>query len=201
MLCRSGWKEGIIAGTGEAESDMDNVRHREAIMSIGVLLKYIVLSLLGVAFIWFVAVSLPFHIGDWDAAPFPLPMGTVSLIAWVPMILGACVILWCYGLFISIARGTPWPFDPPRKLVVAGPYRFVRNPMEVGFFLILLGEALLFRSIAVVAYWLIGLAILYLRGVLFEEPGLRRRFGAAYGRYRKSVPRWIPRLRPYRQDE
>jgi len=73
--------------------------------------------------------------------------------------------------------------------------------MEVGFFLILLGEALLFRSIAVVAYWLIGLAILYLRGVLFEEPGLRRRFGAAYGRYRKSVPRWIPRLRPYRQDE
>jgi len=170
-------------------------------MSVGVVLKNTVLSLLGVAFVWFFAVSLPFHIGDWNAAPFPLPMGAVSVIAWIPMIVGACVFLWCYGLFIVIGRGTPWPFAAPRRLVMAGPYRFVRNPMEVGFFLILLGEALLFRSIALVLYWLTGLAILYVRGVLVEEPGLRSKFGATYERYRKSVPRWIPRLRPYRDDE
>jgi protein-S-isoprenylcysteine O-methyltransferase Ste14 len=128
-------------------------------------------------------------------------MGGISLVAWLPIILGSCVIIWCYGLFIVVGKGTPWHFDPPKKLVVAGPYRFVRNPMEASFLLILLGEVLLFRSAALVVYWLTGFAILHSRQVLHDEPVLRRRFGASYERYAGSVPRWIPRLSPYLEDE
>jgi protein-S-isoprenylcysteine O-methyltransferase Ste14 len=119
---------------------------------------------------------------------------------WIPMILGGCVFIWCYCLFIFVGQGTPWPFDPPKELVVAGPYRFVRNPMEGSFLLIVLGEALLFESISLLLYWLASFALLHMREELIEEPALRTRFGPSYERYIRSVPRWIPRLRPYKGD-
>ncbi len=168
-------------------------------MSVAALAKNLILSLLGLAFVWFFAVSLPFHIGNWDSGPFPLPMGAISLVGWVPMILGGCVLIWCYCLFVLVGKGTPWPFDPPKKLVVAGPYRFVRNPMEGSFLLVVLGEAVLFRSVVLIFYLLIGFVLLHIREVLVEEPALRRRFGQSYERYCKSVRLWIPRLIPYKE--
>ena len=170
-------------------------------MSAVLMVKNTVLSLLAIAYSWFFAVSLPFHIVDWDSGPFPLRMDAISVIAWLSMILGGCVFIWCYCLFVFVGRGTPWPFDPPKRLVVAGPYRFVRNPMGASFLLIVLGEALLFGSISLTLYWLASFALLHTREVLIGEPALRKRFGLSYERYFKSVPRWIPRLSPYVEEE
>jgi protein-S-isoprenylcysteine O-methyltransferase Ste14 len=160
-------------------------------------IKSIALSLLGVAVIWFFAVSLPFHIGDWDSGSLPFEAGVLGLLGWIAIALGGSLILWCYYLFLVVGRGTPWPFDPPKKLVVAGPYRIVRNPMEVSFLMIVLGEAFLFRSIALIVYGAISFALLHVREVFVEEPELRRRFGVPYEHYIESVPRWIPRLTPF----
>jgi protein-S-isoprenylcysteine O-methyltransferase Ste14 len=78
--------------------------------------------------------------------------------------------------------------------VTRGPYRLIRNPMYVGVLTTLLGESLFFGSLALLA-WTVAVAITFhLFVVLYEEPGLRDRFGADYGRYLTDVPRWLPRL-------
>ena len=100
-------------------------------------------------------------------------------------------------LFAAVGRGTLAPWDPPRRLVVRGPYRHLRHPMISGVALILAGEALALAS-GGIAIWLavfVGVNALYLP--LVEEPALRRRFGADYDRYTANVRRWIPRLRPW----
>jgi protein-S-isoprenylcysteine O-methyltransferase Ste14 len=165
------------------------------------MLKNIFISLLGLVVIWFFAASLPIRIAISGFDPFPVEIGSLRLIGWIPMILGALAILWCYGTFIFIGKGTPWPFAPPKKLVVEGLYRYVRNPMESGFILVLFGEALVFESSAIVLYLIFCLFWLHLKQVLIEEPGLRRRFGKTYEQYCNSVPRWIPRLKAYTGDD
>ena len=110
---------------------------------------------------------------------------------------GLALFAWCVGLFGRVGQGTLAPWDPTQKLVAAGPYRFVRNPMITGVAAMLLGEALFLGS------WLIGVWVLlfglinHAYFVLSEEPGLERRFGASYRAYKANVPRWIPRLRPW----
>ncbi len=100
-------------------------------------------------------------------------------------------------LFATHGRGTPAPWDPPQRLVVAGPYRHVRNPMITAVLLVLLAEALLLRSWGVAA-WLLFFATANMAYFpVIEEPGLRQRFGKAYEDYSTNVPRWIPRLRPW----
>lgn len=99
--------------------------------------------------------------------------------------------------FRDLGRGTPAPWDPPKSFVVAGVYRHVRNPMITGMILILLGEAALFRSWPLLAWALFFFAANLVYIPLVEEPGLVRRFGAAYERYRRNVPRWIPRWSPW----
>jgi protein-S-isoprenylcysteine O-methyltransferase Ste14 len=169
-------------------------------MSAAALAKNIVLSLFGLVFIWIVAVSVPFYLAHWGSSSFLTGLGAIRLIGWIPIILGGCVIVWCYCLFVFVGRGTPWPFAPPRKLVIAGPYRYVRNPMEGSFLLVVLGEAALFGSVALVFYWMICGVLLYVRQVTVDEPALTARFGPSYERYMRAVPRYIPRLRGYRED-
>jgi protein-S-isoprenylcysteine O-methyltransferase Ste14 len=164
-------------------------------------LKNIIISLLGLVVVWFLAASLPIRIAISGFDPFPVEISTLRLIGWIPIILGALAILWCYGIFNFIGKGTPWPFDPPKKLVVAGLYRYVRNPMESGIILVLFGEALLFESSAIVLYMIFCFLLLHLKQVLIEEPSLRRRFGKTYEQYCNSVPRWIPRLKAYTGDD
>ncbi len=100
----------------------------------------------------------------------------------------------CVYLFEVYGRGTPLPTAPPSAFVVAGPYRFVRNPMALGLLLLLGGEALLGRSRLMLLYGLAVFAAVHAFVVFVEEPGLQRRFGDAYARYRQQVPRWIPRI-------
>jgi protein-S-isoprenylcysteine O-methyltransferase Ste14 len=116
----------------------------------------------------------------------------------VPILLGAGIYFWCAWDFAFAGKGTPAPIDPPRELVARGLYRIVRNPMYVGVLLVVLGEAALFRSAALVIYAALLFVAFHLFVVLYEEPDLRRRFGESYERYRSAVPRWIPRLRGWR---
>jgi protein-S-isoprenylcysteine O-methyltransferase Ste14 len=110
---------------------------------------------------------------------------------------GFVFFAWCVSLFARVGRGTLAPWDPTRHLVVAGPYRFVRNPMISGVALMLFGEAAFWGSVAVGLWTASFLAINHLYFVLSEEPGLERRFGQEYRAYKAEVPRWIPRLRPW----
>jgi protein-S-isoprenylcysteine O-methyltransferase Ste14 len=110
--------------------------------------------------------------------------------------IGLGVFSWCVSLFGRVGRGTLAPWDPTRNLVVAGPYRYVRNPMISGVVAMLLGEALLGESLAVGLWACVFIFVNHLYFVWSEEPGLEKRFGASYRAYKAAVPRWIPRLRP-----
>jgi protein-S-isoprenylcysteine O-methyltransferase Ste14 len=114
---------------------------------------------------------------------------------------GAALVGHCIALFVRFGSGTLAPWDATRELVSTGAYRHSRNPMKAGLFLVLAGEALATRSIAL-ATWLACFAmvnVLYIR--LHEEPGLAERFGARYRDYCRRVPRWWPALRTHVRSE
>jgi protein-S-isoprenylcysteine O-methyltransferase Ste14 len=115
--------------------------------------------------------------------------------------IGFVLCVWTVKHLIKYGQGTPAPWDPPRKLVMSGPYGYSRNPMITGALLLLLAEALIFHSWPI-ASWMIlffvGNAIYF---PLVEEKGLEKRFGVEYLKYQARVPRWIPRLRPWEKSE
>jgi protein-S-isoprenylcysteine O-methyltransferase Ste14 len=115
----------------------------------------------------------------------------------VLIVLGLVLWVWTVRLFVRIGRGTLAPWDATRQLVVEGPYRRVRNPMITAVLAVLLGEAALFGSPALLTYAALFLGINWVWFVLEEEPGLERRFGDDYRSYRRNVPRWIPRRTPW----
>lgn len=129
-----------------------------------------------------------------------VPAGIAQGRFWIGLVPGAAglgLAIWSARLFLTVGEGTPAPWAPPRKLVVRGPYRHLRNPMITGILLILVAESLLFGSWPL-AGWTIGFFIvhaIYLARI--EEPSIERRFGEDYLRYKANVPRWIPRVAPW----
>ena len=109
--------------------------------------------------------------------------------------LGLALVLWCLVTFAFVGRGTAAPFDPPRKLVVVGPYRFVRNPIYIGAVVAMLGAAMVLWSGWLVLYSFVVLIVTHLLVIFYEEPHLRRVFGQAYEEYLRTVHRWIPTWR------
>lgn len=109
------------------------------------------------------------------------------------MVLGGAVVSWCGFLFAVRGQGTPAPFDPPRQFVATGPYRYVRNPIYIGALCLLLGLGLYQRSVSILLFAIFYALLIHAFVVLVEEPGLERRFGESYLRYKQSVNRWIPR--------
>jgi protein-S-isoprenylcysteine O-methyltransferase Ste14 len=107
---------------------------------------------------------------------------------------GGILAVTCVATFVTRGEGTPAPFDPPRKFVAVGPYRFVRNPMYIGGFIVLLGFGLYEQSAAILLFTLPWLLAAHLFVLLYEEPHLRATFGAPYDAYCHSVRRWLPRL-------
>ncbi len=108
------------------------------------------------------------------------------------MAVGGSLALWCAGAFVALGRGTPAPFDAPRQFVAAGPYRYVRNPMYLGGFAVLIGFGLYLHSGAILVLappWFLA-AHLFVVG--YEEPTLREKFGDTYEKYCKAVARWRP---------
>lgn len=141
-----------------------------------------------------VLLFLPSRVLDWAgiAAPgaFGLPQAAGAVIA----MCGASLALWSVLAFAVVGRGTPAPFDAPRRLVVRGPYRFVRNPMYLGAALALGGAACVFESLALLGYAAAFFAAFNVFAVFFEEPTLRRAFGPEYDDYCRRVHRWRPRF-------
>jgi protein-S-isoprenylcysteine O-methyltransferase Ste14 len=111
--------------------------------------------------------------------------------------IGVLLFLASLGRFMGEGRGTLAPWDPPRRLVVQGPYRYVRNPMISGVVMVLFGEAAVLLSRPHVLWALSFLAFNAVYIPLLEEPLLAERFGADYGDYRRHVPRLLPRWRPW----
>jgi protein-S-isoprenylcysteine O-methyltransferase Ste14 len=121
-----------------------------------------------------------------------------GLLAWLAFplwVIGGLILLWSFWNFLVQGRGTPAPIDPPRELVATGFYRYVRNPMYVGVLLMLIGHFLWFQFIGLIVYAALAFLAVHLFVTLYEEPTLRKKFGASYEQYLRRVPRWIPRFK------
>jgi protein-S-isoprenylcysteine O-methyltransferase Ste14 len=123
-------------------------------------------------------------------------------IAVLPSVLGFAVAVRCIWNFGRTGHGTPAPMAPPQNLVVVGFYRYVRNPMYLGFFVGWVGLWAIFgqANLAALEVTAIGVAIVVLFVLLYEEPTLRRKFGADYQEYCTNVPRWLPRLQAWNKS-
>ena len=121
----------------------------------------------------------------------PASVRTFHAIGAVPPVAGIVLLLWCVYEFYVAGRGTLAPWDPPRHLVVSGPYRYSRNPMYVGVALILIGWAMAFATRALWVYALFVSVAFHLRVVLAEEPWQARTFPDEWDRYKARVPRWL----------
>jgi protein-S-isoprenylcysteine O-methyltransferase Ste14 len=113
------------------------------------------------------------------------------------LVIGLSLFVSSLRRFASDGKGTLAPWDPPRHLVIRGPYRYVRNPMISGVVFVLFGEALVLLSGPHFQWALIFLVINFIYIPLFEEQQLKERFGEAYIEYSRHVPRLVPRLRPW----
>jgi len=136
-----------------------------------------------------------------SSTPGAPPSGAIRIVtlfgAVVFFVIGLTLFVSTVALFMTVGRGTLAPWDPPRRLVVRGVYRHVRNPMISGVVSILLAESLLFGSAAIFRWFLVFAAANLVYIPIVEEPMLERRFGEDYELYRRHVPRWIPRLKPW----
>jgi protein-S-isoprenylcysteine O-methyltransferase Ste14 len=115
----------------------------------------------------------------------------LRIAAVVLAVIGIVLQLWCITLFQRLGRGTPSPLLPPRHLVLTGPYRWLRNPMNAGEVVVFLALAAWFGSRALVAYAVLALFVFHTFVVLYEEPRLARQFGDRYEAYRRHVARWM----------
>lgn len=130
---------------------------------------------------------------------FPLRGGPLAFLGVLLWMAGFGLYLACARRFAVDGRGTPLPVAPPERLVVAGIYRHVRNPMYLGVLAAVGGWALFFagdNTLALCVFW--TAVVFHLMVVFYEEPALRRQFGASYDEYRREVPRWLPRRTPWR---
>jgi protein-S-isoprenylcysteine O-methyltransferase Ste14 len=139
-------------------------------------------------------IYLPSRVLLWSGIVRPTTMHAPQIAGLIIATIGAAIAVWCIVTFVRIGKGTPAPFDPPRRLVVRGPYRFVRNPMYIGGALALVGAVLFYRSLFLLAYGCIFLLGACLFVHFYEEPTLRRTFGPDYEAYCHRVHRWLPHV-------
>jgi len=137
-------------------------------------------------------VFVPARLLAWSGIAAPPAIGVPQLVGGVLAIAGAAFVLWCVTTFIFVGKGTPAPFDTPRRLVVQGPYRYVRNPMYIGAGLAMGGAALFCESWLLLAYMAAFFLVTHLFVVVYEEPTLRHMFGQEYEAYCRRVRRWWP---------
>ena len=116
----------------------------------------------------------------------------IRLMGGLIALIGFGLVLWTIVIFKTIGKGTPYPYLPPSELVVSGPYRYSRNPMVAGGFLVLVGEAGIYHSLSLAVIAVLFAVMLYGYIVFFEEPVLKVRFGVRYETYFKTVPRFLP---------
>jgi protein-S-isoprenylcysteine O-methyltransferase Ste14 len=148
-----------------------------------------------------VTLLLPYLIARWEQGQ-ALPQVTAS--AWMLpagiLVGGAGVVLFglCVRMFIRIGRGTIMPWDPTLKLITGSLYGHVRNPMILSVIIMVAGEALIFASAGIILLGVFFFVVNTVYFILSEEPGLEKRFGEEYREYKRNVPRWVPRLKAWR---
>ena len=144
-------------------------------------------------FVGFLLVFLPARVLSAAGIRAATGFGILQAAGVLVTVAGAALALSCIVTFVWIGRGTPAPFDPPRRLVSRGPYRLLRNPMYVGAGAALAGAALYYRSVPLLAYAAAFMLCAHLFVVAYEEPALRAKFGEEYAAYCRRVSRWLPR--------
>ena len=120
-----------------------------------------------------------------------------SIIGIVCMAMGSILVLLCVIFFVIRGKGTPAVFDPPTEFVAAGPYAYVRNPMYIGGFILLVGFGLYHLSLSILILAVILLVVFHFFVLIVEEPNLERLFGKSYLDYKKKINRWLPKLKRY----
>jgi protein-S-isoprenylcysteine O-methyltransferase Ste14 len=143
-------------------------------------------------FVGLVLVFLPAQVLSGAGVASPARFGAPQLAGMIVGAAGGAVAIWCILTFALLGRGTPAPFDPPRRLVVRGPYGYVRNPMYLGAALALAGAALFYEAGVLWVYAAGFLVATHALVVLYEEPTLRQTFGEDYETYCRKVRRWWP---------
>jgi protein-S-isoprenylcysteine O-methyltransferase Ste14 len=148
----------------------------------------------------FVAGWMPWWISRWRIGP---PFFGTSLFRFVGLLLIALGIIGLLDSFLRFALkglGTPAPVFPTRHLVITGFYRYVRNPMYVSVVAAILGQALFFGNLTLLGYGGLVWLLCHLFVVTYEEPTLRRSYGSDYREFCREIPRWIPRMTPWRRQ-
>jgi len=141
---------------------------------------------------------IPWWLSRWRVhAPF-LGFTIIRAVGFLLIGAGIPVLLESFGRFALQGIGTPAPVFPTQHLVVTGFYRYVRNPMYLAVVSVILGQALLLGEVRILAYAILGWSVTHLFVLSYEEPTLRKSFGAEYETYCVHVPRWIPRFHPWR---
>jgi protein-S-isoprenylcysteine O-methyltransferase Ste14 len=143
-----------------------------------------------------VAGLIPWWITRWRLGDDANPVAGGILIA-----LSLAMLIECFVRFALRGLGTPAPIAPTQHLVITGLYRFVRNPMYLAVLGLIFGQMLLFGSAALLAYGIAIWIAFYVFVVSYEEPTLRRSFPEEYAAYFENVPRWLPRLTPWKGPE
>ncbi len=154
-----------------------------------------------VIFVSIVLIFVPARLMAWVGMPSPAAIGSSQIAGIVIVSACAVVVLWSVLTFAFVGRGTPAPFDPPRRLVIRGPYRFVRNPIYLSAAVALSGAALYYESLTLLGYAGIFILAAHLFVIWYEEPTLRRTFGEEYEAYCRRVRRWVPSVRTARDSE
>jgi protein-S-isoprenylcysteine O-methyltransferase Ste14 len=145
-----------------------------------------------------VGILLPWYITRWN---FHEPFFHLYFLRWLGgllIILALPILLNAFGRFAIEGFGTPAPIMPTRHLIVTGPYRYVRNPMYVSVLALIIGQALLFGSISLLIYGAMVWSLFHLFVLFYEEPKLRKTYGEEFESFCRNVPRWVPRLNPWR---
>jgi len=160
-------------------------------------------ALLGSALFFIIAPVMlagfvPWSVTDWQFRPAFFGVDATRILGGILIIAGVPGLVDSFARFALEGLGTPAPVAPPKKLVVTGLYRYVRNPIYIAVVAVIFGQALVFGELRLLWYGALLWLFFHLWVLMLEEPELKQTFGAEYVSFRTNVPRWIPRLTPWR---
>jgi protein-S-isoprenylcysteine O-methyltransferase Ste14 len=143
---------------------------------------------------------VPWWITDWQLQPPFFDLELTRGVGAIVIVAGVLALVDAFARFALQGLGTPAPIAPPRNLVVTGLYRHVRNPIFVAVVAIILGQALLMGDWRLIVYGAVLWLAFHVQVVVYEEPTLEQTFGSEYEAFCAAVPRWIPRITPWRSQ-